>query len=200
MKNYSEEVISNIQNVIDNGNYSLINISSYDELPKTIYIGGTRVALTKDENGRHDCVLYYDFSFDKENIKEWKREPIGIFYSKDWKHKNVGDDRFQKYSTLSLFVGDVEVTALLRLIDASEFKSEEEFEYSHDLTINNYAYAIIKAFSPSIQESYASSSSLEEDTFQPKIVLNYGFMDQDGNDINNELPDASSEIDSVELF
>lgn len=202
MKNYSREVVNSIQKEINANDYSMISIQNPDQMPKSIYLGGAKIIISVEDDGRHIANLYTDYSFDKNDMIEWRRCSFGKFYARDWKNIDKGIESYNLYSILDVSVQNVEVRALVRLIDASEFGSEEEYNYCNNLTIEDQTYTIIKAFSPSINEMFMNKSTLEEETFQIKLISTYGMsVETDDENISKEelenIPDESS---TVELF
>ena len=199
-KNYSEEIIAEIQHAIDE-NYANIKIlSSIEELPKIVYMDGIKMNFVHNE--RYDVNVFCDMYHDKNTGAKWKTEPVYTFYVKDWKRLNKDINIFENnnYLEISFKVNDADVIALLRRVDIE--LAEESFalmEYG-DIMYNSGQYAIIKAFIPTINESYVSKSILENDNFKDKLYDNNGIeiiFGNDGSRINNDEDDGI-EIVSLE--
>ena len=210
-KNYSEEIIAEIQHAIDE-NYANIKIlSSIEELPKIIYMDGVKMNFVHPT--RYDVHIFCDMYHDKETGAKWKTEPVYAFYCKDWKrlNKNINIFENNNYISISFNVKDVIVNTLLRRVDIE--LAEDTFalmEYG-DILYNNGQYAIIKAYVSNIGETFASKSILENNNFIDKLYDNNGTkitLGNDGSQINNNenngfeivsLEDIS-DAESEELF
>ena len=210
-KNYSEEIIAEIQHAIDENDANIKILSSIEELPKIVYMDGIKMHFV--HNDRYDVNVFCDMYHDKETGAKWKTEPVYAFYVKDWKRLNKDINIFENnnYLEISFKVKDVNVIALLRRVDIE--LAEESFalmEYG-DIIYNNAQYAIIKAFVPNIGETYGTKSILENNNFGDKLYDNNGIevlFSSDGSRINmsdedgieivslEDVPDPESE----ELF
>ena len=210
-KNYSEEIIAEIQHAIDENDANIKILSSIEELPKIVYMDGIKMHFV--HNDRYDVNVFCDMYHDKETGAKWKTEPVYAFYVKDWKRLNKDINIFENnnYLEVSFKVKDVNVIALLRRVDIE--LAEESFalmEYG-DIIYNNAQYAIIKAFVPNIGETYGTKSILENNNFGDKLYDNNGIevlFSSDGSRINmsdedgieivslEDVPDPESE----ELF
>lgn len=200
-KNYSEEIIAEIQHAIDE-NYANIKIlSSIEDLPKIVYMDGIKMHFVHNEH--YDVNIFCDIYHDKETGAKWKTEPVYAFYLKDWKrlNKNINIFENNNYLEVSFKVNDADVIALLRRVDIE--LAEESFalmEYG-DIIYNEGQYTIIKAFVPTINETYSSKSILENDNFKDKLYDNNGaeiIFGNDGSRINNDDEDDGIEIVSLE--
>lgn len=199
-KNYSEEIITEIQHAIDENHADIKILSSIEELPKIIYMDGIKMNFVY--NNRYDVNVFCDMYHDKNTGAKWKTESVYAFYVKDWKrlNKNINIFENNNYLEISFKVNDADVIALLRRVDIE--LAEESFalmEYG-DIIYNNGQYAIIKAFVPTINESYSSKSILENDNFKDKLYDNNGteiIFGNDGSRINNDEDDGI-EIVSLE--
>lgn len=210
-KNYSEEIIAEIQHAIDE-NYANIKIlSSIEELPKIVYMDGVKMNFV--HSSRYNVHIFCDMYHDKETGIKWKTEPVYAFYCKDWKrlNKNINIFENNNYIIISFNVKDVIVNALLRRVDID--LAEDTFalmEYG-DILYNNGQYTIIKAYVSNIGETFASKSILENNNFIDKLYDNNGTkitLGNDGSQINNNenngleivsLEDIS-DAESEELF
>lgn len=211
-KNYSEEVIQEIQNAINSKNATIKVLLSIDELPNTIYIDNAKLVLS--HNDRYDTCLYLDNSMDSESAKRWRTESIYVFYHKDWKRLNKDIDIFENnnYIEITFTVKDIEIVALLRRVDL-ELKDDsfKLMEYG-EIYYNDAQYTIIKAFSPTINERYSIVSMLENknsryekmyDSFGTEVIVTadgkYNIIDNGEDNMNvsiESIPDPESE----ELF
>ena len=211
-KNYSEEIISEIQNAIDSNNASIKVLSNIDELPKVIFIDNAKIVLTYI-NDRYDSCLYLENCMDKEASKKWRSESPYVFYHKDWKRLNKNVDIFanNNYIELRFNVKDAEIVVLLRRVDLELAENTFALMEYGEVCYNGAHYTIIKAFSPTIGESYSSKSMLENTNYIEKLYDNYGSeiifgadgkyniagSDEDNTTIPiDEIPDPGSE----ELF
>lgn len=199
-KNYSEEIIAEIQRAIDENTANIKILSSIEELPKIVYMDGIKMHFV--HNDRYDVNIFCDMYHDKETGAKWKTEPVYAFYVKDWKRLNKDINIFENnnYLEVSFKVKEVDVIALLRRVDLE--LAEESFalmEYG-DIIYNSGQYAIIKAFVPTIGETYAIKSILENDNFKDKLYDNNGaevLFGSDGSRINTTDEDGI-EIVSLE--
>lgn len=210
-KNYSEEIIQEIQNALDNGTASVKILSSIDELPKTIYIDNVKMVLSCRDD-RYDSCLFMDAVLNKEETRKWKTEPIWAFYHKDWKRLNKNIDIFENnnYIEIVFTVKDAEFIALLRRVDLELADNTFALMEYGEIYYNNAHYAIIKAFSPTIHENYSSKSMLENNNYTEKLYDNYGteiIFSADGKRINTETEEDNvisindiSDPESEELF
>jgi len=199
-KNYSEEIIAEIQHAIDENHANIKILSSIDELPKIVYMDGIKMYFV--HNDRYDVNVFCDMYHDKETGAKWKTESIYAFYVKDWKrlNKNINIFENNNYLELSFKVKDVDVIALLRRVDIELAKESFALMEYGDIIYNNAQYAIIKAFVPTINETYSSKSILENDNFKDKLYDNNGaevIFGHDGSRINND-DDDGIEIVSLE--
>ena len=200
-KNYSEEIIAEIQHAIDENNVNIKILSSIEEFPKIVYMDGIKMHFV--HNDRYDVNVFCDMYHDKETGAKWKTESVYAFYVKDWKRLNKDINIFENnnYLEISFKVKDVNVIALLRRVDIE--LAEESFalmEYG-DIIYNNAQYAIIKAFVPNIGETYGTKSILENNNFGDKLYDNNGIevlFSSDGSRINNDDDDGGIEIVSLE--
>lgn len=199
-KNYSEEIIVEIQHAIDENNVNIKILSSIEELPKIVYMDGIKMHFV--HNDRYDVNVFCDMYHDKETGAKWKTEPVYAFYVKDWKRLNKDINIFENnnYLEISFKVKDVNVIALLRRVDIE--LAEESFalmEYG-DIIYSGWQYTIIKAFVPNIGETYGTKSILENNNFGDKLYDNNGIevlFSSDGSRINND-DDDGIEIVSLE--
>jgi len=199
-KNYSEEIIAEIQHAIDANTANIKIILSIEELPKIVYMDGIKMHFVYNE--RYDVNVFCDMYHDKETGAKWKTEPVYAFYVKDWKrlNKNINIFENNNYFEVSFKVKEVGVIALLRRVDLE--LAEESFalmEYG-DIMYNGGQYAIIKAFVPTIGETYAVKSILENVNFKNKLYDNNGteiIFGHDGSRINTADEDGI-EIVSLE--
>ena len=210
-KNYSEEIIQEIQNALDNETAIVKILSSIDELPKIIYIDNVKMVLTHNNNSYDSC-LFIDALMNKSDTTKWKTEPIWVFYHKDWKrlNKNINIFENNNYIELTFNVKDAEVNVLLRRVDIELADNTFALMEYGEVYYNNAHYAIIKAFSPTINESYSTKSMLENNNYTEKMFDNYGteiIFNADGKRINtepeNENPMSVNDItdpESEELF
>ena len=200
-KNYSEEIIVEIQHAIDENNVNIKILSSIEEFPKIVYMDGIKMHFV--HNDRYDVNVFCDMYHDKETGAKWKTEPVYAFYVKDWKRLNKDINIFENnnYLEISFKVKDVNVIALLRRVDIELVdKSFALMEYG-DIIYNNAQYAIIKAFVPNIGETYGTKSILENNNFGDKLYDNNGtevIFGRDGSRINNDDDDGGIEIVSLE--
>ncbi len=202
MKNYSKDVILNIQRAIDKGEYSLSDINSFDEMPHTIKLNGVTLRLTENADGRHETHIMLSDTFDKEDSGIYKKNALGKFYSKDWKLGNKGENTYNKYKIFNAEIKGVQISALLRDITDYEYGELDEPDYYNDITIDGVQYAIIKAYCPNIDESFNMKSLFDEHNFSEKILTSLGMMpnDEDNEDdaiIVSRQDDAS---ETIELF
>ena len=199
-KNYSEEIIAEIQHAIDENTANIKILSSIEELPKIVYMDGIKMHFV--HNDRYDINMFCDIYHDKETGAKWKTEPVYAFYLKDWKRLNKDINIFENNNYLEVVfkVKDVDVIALLRRVDLE--LAEESFalmEYG-DIIYNNAQYTIIKAIVPTIGETYAVKSTLENVNFKDKLYDNNGnevLFGSDGSRINTSVEDGI-EIVSLE--
>ena len=199
-KNYSEEIITEIQRAIDENVANIKILSSIEELPKTVYMDGIKMNFVY--NDRYDVIIFCDMYHDKEAYAKWKTSPVYAFYLKDWKRLNKDINIFENnnYLGVSFKVKDADIVALLRRVDIE--LANETFalmEYG-DIIYNNAQYAIIKVFVPNIGETYAVKSILENDNCKDIIYDNNGnevLFSSDGSRINNDGDDGI-EIVSLE--
>lgn len=209
-KNYSEEIIQEIQHAIDTNNASIKVLSNIEELPKTIYIDNTKIVLTCN-NDRYDSCLLLNCILSNEDAKKWKTESVYKFYQKDWKRLNKGINIFDNnnYIEITFSVKDAEFIALLRRVDLELAENTFALMEYGEVYFNNAHYTIIKAFSPTIGESYSSRSMLENDNYTEKLYDNYGseiIFGSDGkysintDNVENISPDELSDPESEELF
>ena len=211
-KNYSEEIIQEIQHSIDTNTANIKVLSNIEEFPRTIYIDNAKIVLTQFGD-RFDSCLYLDVNMSKDDAKKWKTESVFKFYQKDWKRQNKGVNIFENnnYIELSFNVKDAEFVSLLRRVDIELANDTFSLMEYGEIFYNNAHYTIIKAFSPTIGENYSTKSMLENDiTRTEKLYDNYGseitisadgkYNLVDNNDETNvsieEIPDPESE----ELF
>ena len=82
-KNYSEEIITEIQHALDENTANIKILSSIEELPKTVYMDGIKMSFV--HNSRYDVIIFCDTYHDKESYAKWKTSPVYAFYVKDWK-------------------------------------------------------------------------------------------------------------------
>ena len=210
-KNYSEEIIAEIQHAIDENTANIKILSSIEELPKIVYMDEIKIHFIY--NNRYDVNIFCGMYHDKETGAKWKTEPVYAFYLKDWKrlNKNINIFENNNYLEVAFKVKDVDVIALLRRVDLE--LAEESFalmEYG-DIVYNGGQYTIIKAFVPNIGETYSVKSILENNNFSDKLYDNNGIeilfgsngsrintSDDDGIEIVSleDVPDPESE----ELF
>ena len=212
-KNYSEEIIQEIQHSIDTNTASIKVLSDINEFPKTIYIDNAKIVLTQ-LGDRFDSCLYLDVNMSKDDAKKWKTKSICKFYQKDWKRQNKGVNIFENnnYIELKFNVKDAEFVSLLRRVDIE--LAEDTFalmEYG-EIFYNNAHYTIIKAFSPTIGENYTTKSMLENDiSHTEKLYDNYGTeivvgadgkynIADNGDDVNNMSVEEIADPESEELF
>ena len=199
-KNYSEEIIAEIQRAIDENTANIKNLSSIEELPKIVYMDGIKMHFV--HNNRYDVNMFCDMYHDKNTGAKWKTEPVYAFYIKDWKrlNKNINIFENNNYLEVAFKVKDVDVIALLRRVDIE--LAEESFvlmEYG-DIIYNGGQYTIIKAFVPNIGETYGTKSILENNNFGDKLYDNNGtevLFGSDGSRINTTDEDGI-EIVSLE--
>lgn len=204
-KNYSEEIISEIQNVVNNNTAEIKVLTDISELPNTVYIDNVKIVLSYTNDLYDSCLFVNSDSVSKK----WKTCSTYTFLCKDWKRLNKGIDIFENnnYLEIKFNVKDANFTALLRRVDIE--LAEDSFalmEYG-EIYYNDAQYVIIKAFSPSIDEDYSTKSILENITEIPnKIYDNFGYeitIDSNGkaNIENNEIV-TNDDIDneSEELF
>lgn len=199
-KNYSEEIITEIQHALDGNTANIKILSSIEELPKTVYMDGIKMSFV--HNDRYDVIIFCDTYHDKESYAKWKTSPVYAFYVKDWKRLNKGINIFENnnYLEISFKVKDADIVALLRRVDIE--LTDESFalmEYG-DIIYNNAQYAIIKVFVPNIGESYITKSILENDNYTDILYDNNGnevIFSSDGSRINNDGDDGI-EIVSLE--
>ena len=168
-KNYSEEIISEIQHAIDENTADIKILSSIEELPKIVYMDGIKMNFV--HNDRYDINIFCDEYHDKKTGAKWKTESVYAFYVKDWKRLNKDTNIFENnnYLEVSFKVKDVNVIALLRPVDIE--LDEDSFalmEYG-EILYNDAQYTIIKAFVPSINETYAVKSFLENTNFKDNL-------------------------------
>lgn len=199
-KNYSEEIIAEIQRAIDENTANIKILSSIEELPKIVYMDGIKMHFVHNE--RYDVNVFCDMYHDKNTGSKWKTEPVYTFYVKDWKRLNKDINIFENnnYLEISFKVNDVDVVALLRRVDIElAEKSFALMEYG-DIIYNSGQYTIIKAFVPTINETYSSKSIFENNNFKDKLYDNNGteiIFGNDGSRINNDEDDGI-EIVSLE--
>ena len=210
-KNYSEEIIAEIQHAIDESVANIKILSSIEELPKIVYMDGIKMHFVHNE--RYDVNVFCDTYHDKETGAKWKTESIYAFYVKDWKRLNKDINIFENnnYLEVSFKVKDVDVITLLRRVDLElADKTFALMEYG-DIIYNGGQYTIIKAFVPTINETYAVKSILENDNFKDKLYDNNGaevLFGSDGSRINTSGEDGIeivsledvSDPESEELF
>ena len=195
-KNYSEEIIAEIQHAIDENHANIKILSSIEELPKIVYMDGIKMHFV--HNNRYDVNMFCDMYHDKNTGAKWKTEPVYAFYLKDWKRLNKDINIFENnnYLEVAFKVKDVDVIALLRRVDIE--LAEESFvlmEYG-DIMYNSGQYTIIKAFVPTIGETYGTKSILENNNFGDKLYDNNGIevlFGSDGSRIN------TSDEDGIEI-
>lgn len=200
MKNYSQEVIDNIQNAINEQNYSIIDINSFDELPHIIKSNGATIRL-ETINGRHSTAIELASTFDKSDEISYKQESLGKFYSRDWKRGNKGEETFKNYKIFKSTIKDIEITALIRNTSDYEYKEDEPLNYYCDITINDIPYTLIKAYCPNINESFATNSLFDEKNFSEKFMSSYGLFINENNETESLDDSPIDESDeSVELF
>lgn len=203
MKNYSQEVISNIQDVINNKQYTLNNITSFDEMPRIIKLNGVTANLTIAEDDRHDAILFLSTTFDNEDGKNYKHESFGKFYCRDWKRANKGEETYKRYKLFLANIKGVDIVALIRNTSDYEYQEEDTPNYYADLIIDDIPYTIIKAYCPAIHETFADESLFDEQIFMEKLISAYGFIvkknDEDNDDDPNDIQIDDS-MESEELF
>ena len=196
-KNYSEEIIAEIQHAIDGNHVNIKILSSIEELPKIVYMDGIKMHFV--HNNHYVVNTFCDMYHDKNTGAKWKTEPVYAFYVKDWKRLNKDINIFENtnYFEVAFKVKDVDVIALLRRVDLE--LAEESFalmEYG-DIIYNNAQYTIIKAFVPNIGETYGTKSILENNNFSSKLYDNNGteiIFGSDGSRIN------TSDEDGIEII
>lgn len=199
MKNYSQEVIDSIQNAINEQNYSITDINSFDELPHIIKSNGVTIKL-ETINGRHSTAIELASTFDKADEISYKQESLGKFYSRDWKRGNKGQDTFKNYKIFKSTIKNIEIVALIRNTSDYEYQEEEPLNYYCDITINDIPYTVIKAYCPNINETFATNSLFDEKNFSEKFMSSYGLIISDSED-NTTIEEPIEECDdSVELF
>lgn len=208
MKNYSQEVISSIQKVIDEKQYTLKDIASFDEMPQVIKLNGATINLTIADNGFHDAILTLADTFDNEDGKNYKHESFGKFYCRDWKRGNKGDETYKRYKLFSATIKDVEISALIRNTADYEYQENDEPNYYADLIIDDIPYTIIKVYCPTINETFAEKSLFDEQIFKEKLIDAYGFIVKKKDSIDNSDDEEADDteyiqedsIESEELF
>lgn len=207
-KSYSEEIIQKIQYAIDSNLATIKVLTHVAELPKIIYLDGVKLSLTS-LNNRYDTCMHFSTSIDNAFMKKWRTEPIYTFLYKDWKrlNKNINIFDNDNYIELTFNVGDVNIIALLRRVDIELADNSFALMEYGDICYNNAQYAIIKSFSPSIEERYDTSSELENKNISDKMLDNNGCEIEFGSDrkINMSIDDNTpidDLMDSVseELF
>jgi hypothetical protein len=197
-KNYSEEIIAEIQRAIDENTASIKILSSIEELPKIIYMDGIKMHFV--HNNRYDVNAFFDMYHDKETSAKWKTESVYAFYVKDWKrlNKNINIFENNNYLEVSFKVKDADIIVLIRRVDIELANESFELMEYGDIIYNNAKYTIIKAFVPNIGESYGIKSILENNNFVDKLYLydNNGceiLISADGSRIN------TSDEDGIEI-
>jgi hypothetical protein len=209
MKNYSQEVISNIQKAIDEKQYTLKDIVSFDEMPQVIKLNGVTINLITTDSGFHDAILTLADTFDNKDSGIYKHESFGKFYSKDWKRGNKGEETYKRYKLFSATIKGVEIVVLIRNTADYEYQENDEPNYYADLIIDDIPFTIIKAYCPSINETFADKSLFDEQIFKEKLIDAYGFIvkkkDKDDNSDEDEEDDDTEyiqedSIESEELF
>lgn len=199
MKNYPKSIIDKIQLAINNNLVKEHRYENYEGFPRAIYANGVMVTLIENE-GVHTSINFNDETFDKEECKEWKKEALGRFFSKDWRTST----NLSKYVELTVVVSNVgDVTALCRKIDAEEC---EDMDYLVDISYNDEPYAVIKAFGP--DENYKKGSVLEAKNFTKKLINNYVvYVPEtiDGEELEDDCPsmvdaETEQEIQAEPLF
>lgn len=211
-KNYSEEIIQEIQHSIDTNTANIKVLSNIEEFPRTIYIDNAKIVLTQFGD-RFDSCLYLDVNMSKDDAKKWKTESVFKFYQKDWKRQNKGVNIFENnnYIELTFNVKDAEFVSLLRRVDIELANDTFSLMEYGEIFYNNAHYTIIKAFSPTIGENYSTKSMLENDIARAeKLYDNYGSeitISADGKynlAVNNDETNVSIEEildpESEELF
>lgn len=164
-KIYSEEIIQEIQNALNSDITTIKTLTCVDELPKTFFINHVKLVLSCT-NGHYDTCMYFDDScVDNAFMKKWKTEPIYAFLHKDWKrlNKNINIFENNNYIEANLNIKNIDITALLRRVDIELADNSFAMMEYGDIYYNNAHYAIVKAFSSTINESYNTSSELEND-------------------------------------
>lgn len=186
MKNYSDEVINEIQNAISNEESCIRILTHVDELPKEVYSNDVKIKLLT-VNNVNDVVLYPQIIFDQSEFIEWRKEPVKRFFINDWKSINKGIDIFEnnQYIELSFNVKDVNVIVLLRRIIELSGEENDVIEQYGDIYYNGSKYTIIKAYSPSINETYNSPSVLENIKYTEKLMDYYGQIIRDNTKCEN---------------
>lgn len=167
MKNYSDEVLSAIQNELDyNTEYALRQFTSFDDMPKKIASNNILISLLTNEAGKHETVLAFDKDAEIDGLclGAWKTTSIGHFYCKDWKNANKGIDSFSKYSELEIKIKNIDLVILLRLLDEDEM-TEEEYDAYTDISIENSNYAVMKIYINEF-ENYNTNSDFEDDIYE----------------------------------
>lgn len=206
-KNYSDDVIQEIQRALNNNIAEINVIDNVNELPTTIYLDGIKVVFSN--NGRYDTCMYMDQPMDSSSLVKWKSTSLSKFYMKDWKRLNKNIDIFENNNYLELHfkVKDADVIALLRRVDI-ELKDDEFalMEYG-DIEYNNIQYTVVKAFIPTLKEEYQTNSILENEFVTDKLYDNNGYeiLNINGNIIENDSIEIVSindvpDIESEELF
>lgn len=199
-KNYPEEVIQEIQNAIDSNISNIKVLTCINDLPRTLYIDNTKMVLTHIGD-RYDSCLYVDYLMNKEDVKKWKTESAYAFFHKDWKRLNKNIDIFKNDNYIEIFfnVKDAEFIALLRRVDIELANNTFALMEYGEICYNNAQYTIIKAFSPSIKESYSTKSMLENVNCNEKIYDDYGSeitVNTDGYNVSS-IDDIDSNIDEI---
>lgn len=211
-KNYSEEIISEIQHAIDSNSANIKILSNIDEFPRNICINIAKISLV-EINGKYDSRLFLNVSMNKEETKRWKTESVYRFYQKDWKrlNKNINIFDNNNYIEVSFKVKDANFIVLLRRVDLELVDDTFALMEYGEISYNNAQYTIIKAFSPSIKESYSTRSMLENDSnYMEKMYDNYGSeiiisngnynISEDDTNIDIVPIDELSDAESEELF
>ena len=202
-KNYSEEVITEIQHAINSKTATIKILASIDELPKNIYIDNVKITLSQ-LNEKYDAYLYLDKLMNNELIKKWHTCSTYAFYYKDWKKLNKNIDIFanDNYIEVNFNVKAAEIVVLLRRVDLELADNTFALMEYGEIFYNNAQYTIVKAFSPTIGESYSSKSMLENENYIEKIYDNYGseiILSADGKyNITTNNEDDDNDVVSID--